>query len=81
MNRYQPRHSNGIPISVQKIDEKPTGGKVHIILGEDQILEAVLEDSTSYLVHENVTLQTQALHLDVPLGKYRLELFSALLMA
>lgn len=79
VNLYQPRH-NGIPISVQKIDEKPTGGKVDIILGKDQIRKAVLEDSTSYFVQDDAILQTQALHLDAPLGKYRLELFSGLLM-
>jgi len=80
VNLYQPRHFNGIPISVQKIDEKPTGGKVDIILGKDQIRKAVLEDSTSYFVQDHVILQTQALHLDGPLGKYRLESFSGLLM-
>ena len=36
VNLYQPRLFNGIPISVQKIDEKPTGGKVDIILGKSQ---------------------------------------------
>lgn len=81
VNLYQPRHFNGISISVQKIGEKPTGGKVDIILGKDQIRKAVLEDSTSYFVQDDAILQTQALHLDAPLGKYRLELFSALLMA
>ena len=81
VNLYQPRLFNGIPISVQKIDEKPTGGKVDIILGKSQIRKAVLEDSTSYFVQDDAILQTQALHLDAPLGKYRLELFSVLLMA
>lgn len=74
LNMYQPRHSNGIPISIQKIDENPSGGNVDVIVGKDQIRRAVLEQGASYFVQDDVMLHTQTLHLDAPLGKYQFDL-------
>ena len=71
MKIYKP-HYNAIPISIQRTDENPAGGKVHVILGNDQVREALLEDGTSCIIEDDVILEIHTVHLELTIGKFGL---------
>ena len=55
-------------VRVTKTQANPTSGPVFILLNENKVLEAFLDEDPSYFVSGQIAYETNALHLDTILG-------------